>query len=83
MFQDNALAKFSSRSFSLLLVQDGEVGNSCLPFLSMNRLECHSRSKQLLISLQMSGFKCLERLVVVGTTIATNSHVEVAGQLLD
>ena len=26
------------RSFSLLIVQDGELGNSCLPFLSINRL---------------------------------------------
>ena len=30
----SAFAKFSSRSFSLLLVQDDEVGNSCLPLLS-------------------------------------------------
>ena len=38
-YVDCALAKFSSRSFSLLLIQDGEVGNSCLPFPSMKRLK--------------------------------------------
>ena len=34
----STFVKFSNLSFSLLLVQDGESGNSCLPFLSMNRL---------------------------------------------
>ena len=34
----SAFVKFSNRRFSLLLVQDSEFGNSCLPFLSMNRL---------------------------------------------
>ena len=36
----STFVKFSNRSFSRLLVQDGELGNSCLPFLSMNRLMC-------------------------------------------
>ena len=38
-YRDSTLAKFSNRSFSLLLVQEGEVGNTCLPFPLMNRLK--------------------------------------------
>ena len=34
----STFVKFSNRSFSLLLVQDGVLGKSCLPFLSINCL---------------------------------------------
>ena len=68
--------KFSSRSFSLYSFNTvGWETLVCHFSHDESSVECHCRSycqlKQLLISLQMSGFKGPESVVVVGTTIAT------------